>query len=94
MKKILIIIVLLVVALFATNPDIEKFYQKALRQELKVGDEWFAKAKYGLIDAKYDYSNYYLAGVMRNRINKKITYIGVFNQVISIDTDAFLDLAD
>lgn len=94
MKKSLVILVLFVVALFATNPDIEKFYQKALREELKVGDDWFAKAKYALVDAKYNYDNYYLLGIMRNKLTDKVSYIGIFNQVIRIDSNAILELPD
>lgn len=84
MKKFFILLIVLGVALFATNPNIEIFYQKALREELNVGDEWFAKAKYTLVDAKYNYQNFYVCGLMRNKLNDDIHYIGLFNQVIKI----------
>ena len=84
MKKFLLIIVVLVVALFATNPSLDQFYQKALRAELNMGDEWFSKAKYALIEAKYDYENYYVAGLMRNEMTDEVQYIGFFNQVLKI----------
>ena len=35
MKKYLVIIIILVIALFATNPNIDAFYQKALREFLR-----------------------------------------------------------
>lgn len=87
MKKYLVIIIILVIALFATNPSIDAFYQKALREELNMGNEWFAQAKYALVDAKFEYKNYYLCGLMKSRASDKISYIGIFNQVIAMPSD-------
>ncbi|MFY0642976.1 MAG: hypothetical protein JXR19_00760 [Bacteroidia bacterium] len=84
MKKFILILVVLVVALFATNPSIDQFYQKALRAEMNMGDEWFSKAKYALIETKYNYENYYVVGLMRNEITDEVQYIGLFNQVLKI----------
>ena len=84
MKKFLAILVILIIALFATNPDIDRYFQKVLRVEMNMGDEWFSKAKYSLVQAKYSYENYYIGGIMRNKLTDEIQYIGLFNQVIKI----------
>ncbi len=84
MKKFLLLFVVLLIALFATNPDIDKYFQKALRVEMNMGDEWFSKAKYALVQTKYSYENYYIGGLMRNKLTDEVQYIGLFNQVIKI----------
>lgn len=84
MKKFFAFLIVLLVALFATNPDVDRYFQKVLRAEMNMGDEWFSKAKYSLVQGKYSYENYYLAGLLRNKLTEEVQYIGLFNQVIKI----------
>ena len=66
------------------NPKVETFYQKALREEADMGDKWFTEAKYAIVDAAFEYENFYVCGVLRNRLNDEIVYVGFFNQVFKI----------
>ncbi|MBR9860819.1 hypothetical protein GYB22_08740 [bacterium] len=83
-KTWIILLFILGVAMFITNPDQEKLYRKALQEELGVGDLVFAKAKYGLVETKYDYANWYVCGVLKEEVGDGIAYIGFFNQVIKL----------
>ena len=84
MKKFLIFVLLLGAVMFITNPKPEAFYQKALREEVGMGDKWFTEAKHSVVSAAYDYETFYVAGIMKDKIKGEVTYVGAFNQVFKV----------
>ena len=84
MKKIFVVLIILGVALFATNPKEEALYSKALKEEANMGDKWFSEAKYAMVSGFFDYENYYVIGVLRSKDSDEIKYIGFFNQVLKL----------
>lgn len=83
MRKFLVFLLLLGAALFVTNPDRDVYYEKVLEDQ-GLGTETFTTLKYTAVELAYTYENYHIGGVLRNKLDENIAYVGFFTFVIKL----------
>jgi hypothetical protein len=83
MKKLFWIVVIAAIAYF-TKPEKTELYEQALRQEFDMGTEFLPKVKMRLMEGKYDYNDYLVCNVLRDKKEQNAYYLGLFTKVFQI----------